>query len=220
VLRGEKVKRFELERIPAFSTHKDRLERLAHAERDLPPIVHTAASLLSTAGSETSRLLQPFAEAAQELQTRNQQRSQKAARKLLEYLKYLRPNLQAQITVLSTHRSKAAAIVVPFAEVARLYNSSSQQERIQQLSLADQDVGRAVDGAVVLLQGANEEASQVEERLAESVSNSQSSQLQLAQVDTQKLAELHTALPQVLDAKAAELKLACSNHDAHLSKIR
>jgi carbon storage regulator CsrA len=218
VLPGEQAKRLELGRIPPFSTHIDRLERLARAERDLPRIVHTAVSLLGTAGSETSRLQQPFAQIAGELQARNQQRSQRAARKLLEYLKYLRQNLQAQIADLSTHRAKAAAIVAPFAEVARLYDSASQQERIKQLYLADQDVGRAVDGTVALLQGANDEASNIEGLLFETVPNSPSNHLQLAPVEPQKLAELLAALPQALLAKTAELRLACSNHDTHPSK--
>lgn len=68
--------------------------------------------------------------------------------------------------------------------------------------------------------GGADEACQVEGLLGESVPNSQSNHLQLAQVDTQKLAELLGALPQALHAKTAELRLACSNHDTQMSKIR
>jgi carbon storage regulator len=209
VLRGELAKGLELKRIPSFSTHKDRLEQLDHAERDLPRLVHTVASLLCTASSEASRLQQPLAAVTAELRGHSRQRSQTTARKLLEFLKYLRQSLQAQIAVLSTHRLKAAAIVAPFAKVARLYDSSSQQNRLKQLYLADQDVARAVDGAVARLQSANDEASRVEKLLAESVPDSQPNDLRVAQGDTQKLAELLARLPEHLQTQAADLRLEC-----------
>lgn len=219
VLRGEQATE-PVGRIPAFGTHKSRLEELGRAEREFSRIVDAVVSLLSAAGSEASKLQQPLAEVAAELQLHNQQPSQKAARRLLESLKYLRQSLQAQIPALTAHRSNAAAITAPFAEAARLYDSSSQQERIKQLYQTERDLGPAVEAALTLLEGASAKFFQIEGRLAERIAHGHPKDPYLAQVDGQKLAELLANLPEGLQPIAADLRTVCLNQGTHLSKIR
>ena len=205
----------ERNRGPCFSTHKGRLEALYRTERDLGPTVADGVTILANATAETMKVAQSLAEYLRKAaQPNGCQPSHKSARPVLEVLKYLRYSVRGRILALTEYRSKAAALVDPIAEVARLYDVQSHKERLQRIFHRQQELGRAVDAAIGLLRDADAEADQEIDWLERLPANLGPYDLPESTLRFSRLLEVMHALPEGLQMQAAALSSAAGSPDA------